>query len=168
MPRSPWRRIRLATIIGELEVLRKPGRARNTSADLAPATGARTTRFCRTRAASTDPRSAMCCRPHCSQGVEAPFVCTPFDRSRETRPAKTSRARRRRVHRIPPRVRDDRERPSEGLRLSPPERKNVRLLNMLWKTLPARVPAVSRRAFNRIHGPSRGRLRAGAACPVLL
>jgi|SRR6202051_1613656 hypothetical protein len=49
MPRSPRRRIRLVTVIGELPVLRRPGWARNTSADLAPATGARTTRFCRPR-----------------------------------------------------------------------------------------------------------------------
>jgi hypothetical protein len=68
----------------------RPGRADVASADLAPATGARTTRFCRTRAAFTNPQSAMCCRPHFSKGVEAPFVRTPFDRSRETRPAKTT------------------------------------------------------------------------------
>jgi hypothetical protein len=29
----------------------------------------------------TNPRSAMCCRPHFSQGVEAPFVHAPVDRS---------------------------------------------------------------------------------------
>ena len=46
--RSPRRRIRLVTVIGGLKVLRKPGWARKTSADLTPATDARTTRFCRT------------------------------------------------------------------------------------------------------------------------
>jgi hypothetical protein len=49
MPRSPRRRIRLVTVVGELAVLRKPGWAFKTSADLTPATGARTTRFCRTQ-----------------------------------------------------------------------------------------------------------------------
>jgi hypothetical protein len=48
MPRSPRRRIRLVTVIGELAVLRGPGWAFKTSADLTSATGARTTRFCRT------------------------------------------------------------------------------------------------------------------------
>jgi hypothetical protein len=48
MPRSPRRRIRLVTVIGGLKDLRKPGWVRETSADLTPATGARTTRFCRT------------------------------------------------------------------------------------------------------------------------
>src|SRR5258708_25782213 len=49
MPRSPRGRIRLVTVVGELAVLRKPGWAFKTSADLTPATGARTTRFCRTQ-----------------------------------------------------------------------------------------------------------------------
>src|SRR6266481_4254273 len=44
---SPRRRIRLVTVIGGYG-LSKPGRARKTSADLTPATGARTTRLCRT------------------------------------------------------------------------------------------------------------------------
>src|SRR3981081_4654564 len=47
MPRSPRRRIRLVTVIGGLRFCAS-GWARNTSADLTPATGARTTRFCRT------------------------------------------------------------------------------------------------------------------------
>src|ERR1700759_1611603 len=51
MPRSPGRRIRLATLAGGLKAVREPGRARLTSAGLTPATGARTTRFCRTRPA---------------------------------------------------------------------------------------------------------------------
>jgi hypothetical protein len=62
------------------------------SANLAPATGARTTRLCRTR--------KSICRPHAVY------------RSRgSSRPAITLRARRCRVHRIPSRVRDDRDTP---------------------------------------------------------
>jgi hypothetical protein len=62
------------------------------SANLTPATGARTTRLCRPRIASV--------------------VCTRFVRSRgSTRPAIPARARRCRVHRIPSRVRDDRDTP---------------------------------------------------------
>jgi hypothetical protein len=43
--RAPRRRIRLVTVLGGLTILREPGRARKTSADLTPATGARTTRL---------------------------------------------------------------------------------------------------------------------------
>jgi len=49
MARSPRRRIRLATVAGELMVLRARSGFRKTFADLTPATGASTTRFCRTR-----------------------------------------------------------------------------------------------------------------------
>jgi hypothetical protein len=49
MPRSPRRRIRLVTVIGGLKVFSRPVGSRKTSADLTPATGARTTRFCRTQ-----------------------------------------------------------------------------------------------------------------------
>jgi hypothetical protein len=49
MPRSPRRRIRLVTVIGGLKVLSCPVGPAKTSADLTPATGARTTRFCRTQ-----------------------------------------------------------------------------------------------------------------------
>jgi hypothetical protein len=49
MPRSPRRRIRLVTVVGGLTVLSRPVGLAKTSADLTPATGARTTRFCRTR-----------------------------------------------------------------------------------------------------------------------
>ena len=48
IPRSPRRRIRLATVVDELAVLRDPVGLAKTSANLTPATGARTTRFCRT------------------------------------------------------------------------------------------------------------------------
>ena len=59
-----------------------PGWARNTSAGLAPATGAGTTRFCRPQRPRPILRSAMCCRPHFSRGVEAPFVHAPAKCSR--------------------------------------------------------------------------------------
>ena len=71
MPRSSRRRIRLVTIADGLAVDRKPGRVRTTSASLTPATGARTTRFCRT--------------------LQRRSSCAPFDRSRKS--ALRSRAR---------------------------------------------------------------------------
>jgi hypothetical protein len=58
---SPRRRIRLATVVDGLRLI-GPGRADFTSASLTPATGARTTRLCRTQLSS--------------------FVCAPLDRSR--------------------------------------------------------------------------------------
>jgi hypothetical protein len=49
MPRSPRRRIPLVTVIDGLAALSRPVGLTKTSADLTPATGARTTRFCRTQ-----------------------------------------------------------------------------------------------------------------------
>src|SRR5256885_6517587 len=57
------------------------------------------------------------CQDHtASPSAATSFVSAPFDRSQvsSTRPAITSRARRCRVHRIPPRVRDDRDTPLWG------------------------------------------------------
>ena len=52
-----------------------------------------------------------------SPSASAPFVRVPDDRSQaEARPAISLHARRRRVHRIPSRVRDDREPPLDGTR----------------------------------------------------
>jgi len=48
MPCSPRRRIRLASVVGGLRLI-EPGWVDFASADLTPATGARTTRFCRTK-----------------------------------------------------------------------------------------------------------------------
>jgi hypothetical protein len=63
------------------------------TADLAPATGVRTTRFCRT--------------------LKRRSSCAPVNRSRgSTRPATAIARRRSRVHHIPSRVRDDARRPS--------------------------------------------------------
>src|SRR5260370_15637009 len=47
MPCSPRRRIRLVTVVSGLAVLPNPVGLTKSSADLTPATGARTTRFCR-------------------------------------------------------------------------------------------------------------------------
>ena len=69
----------------------EPGWARLRLRQLDTSNGCQDHRFCRTQ--------------------PAPFVCTPFDRSRETRPATTIARRRCRVHRIPSRVRDDRDTP---------------------------------------------------------
>jgi hypothetical protein len=64
-----------------IECFRLPGWANQNTADLTPATGARTTRFCRTL-------------QHRSSGARRSLT--------ENRPAITLRARRCRVHRIPP------------------------------------------------------------------
>jgi hypothetical protein len=66
----------------------QPGRVELATADLAPATGVRTTRFCRT--------------------LKRRSSCAPVNRSRgSTRPATSIARRRSRVHHIPSRVRDD-------------------------------------------------------------
>src|SRR6201992_1990524 len=84
MPRSPGRRIRLATLAGGLKAVREPGRARLTSAGLTPVTGARTTRFCRTRPAHRQGvSSGLCTSAQVPAKAEAaPFVCAPGKRSR--------------------------------------------------------------------------------------
>jgi hypothetical protein len=92
----PGERIRLVTVICGLRFCQTRS-GRRASANLTPATGARTTRLCRPR------KSA--CRPH---------ALRPLTRFMRTRPAIPARARRCRVHRIPPRVNDDGQRPSVG------------------------------------------------------
>jgi hypothetical protein len=68
--------------------LPNPVGSRLATADLAPATGVRTTRFCRT--------------------LKRRSSCAPANRSRgSTRPATSIARRRSRVHHIPSRVRDD-------------------------------------------------------------
>ncbi len=75
-----------------IKVLSKPGRADLTSANLTPASG----------------RQDHTTSPYAATSL----VRTLFDRSRaEARPATISRAKRCRVHRIPPYVRDDRDTP---------------------------------------------------------
>ena len=91
MPCSPRRRIRLVTVADGLAADRKPGRVRTTSASLTPATGARTTRFCRTH----QRRSS----------------CASFDRSRTSRPAITLASDAVASTASCPNVRDDRDTP---------------------------------------------------------
>src|SRR5258708_30401305 len=93
MARSPRRRIRLVTVIGGLAVLSRPVGLTKTSADLTPATGARTTRFCRTQPPVFAKRLNR---------ALASFVLRDDDCSREARPAISFHTRRCRVHRIPP------------------------------------------------------------------
>ena len=90
MPRSPRRRIRLASVAAGLMADRS-GWIGVATGSLAPATGVGTTRFCRTHQ-----RRSSC------------VLCPLTD---QIRPAITSHAQRCRVHRIPPRVRDDRDPP---------------------------------------------------------
>ena len=91
MPCSPRRRIRLVTVAAGLMADRS-GRIASATGSLAPATGVGTTRFCRTQ--------------------PAPFVLRAVNRSRIEDPPCDHLARRRcRVHRIPSRVRDDRDTP---------------------------------------------------------
>jgi hypothetical protein len=67
----------------------------------------------------------MCCPPSFGEGVEAPFVFAPVDRSQSKPALRSPFARRRcRVHRIPPRVRDDRDTPLCG--------EDARVLEMIW------------------------------------
>ena len=78
------------------------------SASLTSATDARPTRFCRTQ------------QPDFAQGLRqtmAPFVCTPLDRSRETRPATALAPTLPRPPQPAPR-RDDGRRPSERDRMA--------------------------------------------------
>ena len=101
IPRSPRRRIRLVTVIGGLKALPDPVGPAKTSADLTPATGARTTRFCR-------PRSTFA-KASADKAVEAfgaggsSIVRQPAVRSLTGHdpPCDYARARRCRVHRIP-------------------------------------------------------------------
>jgi hypothetical protein len=75
-----------------------------TSADLAPATGARTTRLCRTRPISIKRFCGMCTSGKTLVKMEAaPFVLASADRSQaKGPPCDALRVRRCRVHRIPP------------------------------------------------------------------
>ena len=90
--RSPRRRIHLVTVAGGLSVHRKPGWVTKTSADLTPATGARTTRFCRT------PQRRSSARCYSLTGKACPAITLRAD-------AAASTATR-------PNVRDDGQRPS--------------------------------------------------------
>ncbi|MEH2567506.1 hypothetical protein V1289_007133 [Bradyrhizobium sp. AZCC 2289] len=101
MPRSPRRRIRLVTVIGGLTILPSPVGPAKFSTDLTPATGARTTRFCRTQQPVFAKRLAGLWRRRLAR-------CCPLTRELALR---THTRRRCRVHRIPSRIRDDRDTP---------------------------------------------------------
>src|SRR2546430_3724223 len=101
MPSSPRRRIRLASVIGELTVLRGPVGLAKTSADLTPATGARTTRFCRTQLPSPNLSTGLCGRPKFWRRRLSAVRLHAVDRSRKTALRTCLRAQRCRVHRIP-------------------------------------------------------------------
>src|SRR5712671_6972986 len=88
IPCSPRRRIRLVTVAGGLKAPSNPVEPDFASASLTPATGARTTRLHRTQ--------------------KAPIILHAADRSRgSSRPAIAIARLTPRVHRIPPRARDD-------------------------------------------------------------
>ena len=116
MPCSPRRRIRLVTVIsGSMAYPTRLGRI--ASADLAPATGARTT----TGFAVRDPcfarrfrRAQVPIRRNPGEGGTAPFVLRAGRSLTANRPAIKLARRRCRVHHIPSRVRDDRDPPLLG------------------------------------------------------
>ena len=85
MPRSLRRRIRLVTVTAGL-MADRPGWIATTTGSLTPATGAETTRFCRTR------QHRSSCAP------------ASLTNSLESRPAQPITRANHRVHRIPPRV----------------------------------------------------------------
>ena len=115
MPCSPRRRIRLVTVVnGLMHAGTRLGRP--ASADLAPATGVRTTRFCRTRTraspggfagSGTLPAISWRRRKQCRSS------CAPL-LAHGNRPANKPARRHCRVHHIPSRVRDDRDPPLLG------------------------------------------------------
>ena len=90
MPWSPRSRIPLASVTAGLMVHRS-GWIGYATGSLAPATGVRTTRFCRTQS--------------------APSSCAPSAAHELTSPCNHLARRRPCVHRISPRVRDDRDTP---------------------------------------------------------
>jgi hypothetical protein len=101
MPRSPRRRIPLASVIGELTVLRTRLGFAKTSADLTPATGARTTRFCRTQLPSPNHSTGHLRPAEVLAEALSAVRLHAVDRSRKTALRTCLRARRCRVHRFP-------------------------------------------------------------------
>jgi hypothetical protein len=81
MPCSPRRRIRFVTVACGLMAI-KPGWADLASASLTPATGARTTRFCRTQRLRQRLRPAMCQSAEAVAKVRSAVRPARVDRSR--------------------------------------------------------------------------------------
>ena len=115
--RAPRRRIRLVTVIGELMALPRPVGLTKTSADLTPATGARTTRFCRTQPPA--PKASTGLVPVRRSFSEGGFSAVRLAHCRPLTGLKPAL----RSHRAPdaaastasrPNVRDDGQRPSTG------------------------------------------------------
>ena len=79
IPCSPWRRIPFASIAAGLTASSKPGWIRKTSASLTPATGARTTRLCRTRQRQSSARGARsrALSPPCEHLLTRPTLPRP-------------------------------------------------------------------------------------------
>jgi hypothetical protein len=100
--RSPRRRIRLVTVVCGLRFV-QARLGRRASADLTPATGTRTTRFCRTQPPVFTQRLRR---------AMAPSSCADDIAHGMNPPCDSISRRRCRVHRIPSRVRDDGQRPS--------------------------------------------------------
>jgi hypothetical protein len=112
MPCSPRRRIRLVTVAAGLMAGRS-GWIESATDSLTPATGARTTRFCRTQ----QPVFANRLRPKPDFGMSKRLYglwrrssCAPMLAHGQTA-LRTFACRRCRVHRISTRVRDDRDPP---------------------------------------------------------
>ena len=107
---SSRRRIPLVTVTSGLRLVQARS-GRRVSAGLTSATDARTTRLRRTQRPHppSDRRDAGC--ESSGEGLETPVVCATLGHSRENPPCNHDRARRRCVHRIQPRVRDDRDTP---------------------------------------------------------
>ena len=107
---SSRRRIPFCHRHRRIEICLKARSGRRVSAGLTSATDARTTRLRRTqRPHRLSDRQAA--NRNDGEGLETPVVCATLDHSRETPPCDHDRARRRCVHRIQPRVRDDRDTP---------------------------------------------------------
>ena len=119
MPRSPRRRIRLVTVIDELAVLPDPVGLTKTSADLTPATGVGTTRFCRTRSAFAKGFGGQARRNFQHGRNQHRSSCAPADRSRSpkgTRPAIACAPDAAASTASHPTFGDDGQRPSCGMR----------------------------------------------------
>src|ERR1700722_6904678 len=97
----------------QIKALCAPGRARTTSANLTPASG-RQDHTTSPSAASVYGRYRRWSRRSLGEGEKAPFVNAVLTAHGKPRPALTSRARHCHVHRIPFRVRDDRDTPLCG------------------------------------------------------